>query len=490
MTGNTTPNADDVVILAGARTPQGKMLGQLADLTSVDLGAHAVRAAVERAGIKPEDVGRVVLGQVILAGAGQNPARQTAIKAGLPWTVPAEIVAKVCLSGLDAVIHAARMIRLGEVDVVVAGGQESMTNAPHIARGVRKGKSYGALKLEDALELDGLVDSYDCVSMGTLTDGPNADLGISRADQDEVAALSHQRAAKAQADGILAEEIAPIEIPQRKGDPIVVDADQGIRPDTTVESLSLELDGLVDSYDCVSMGTLTDGPNADLGISRADQDEVAALSHQRAAKAQADGILAEEIAPIEIPQRKGDPIVVDADQGIRPDTTVESLSKLRAVFMKEGGTITAGNSSPISDGAAALVLARRGWAEERGLDYLAVVGKAGQTAGPDNSLHAQPSDSLAEALRLAGWEASDLDFIEINEAFGAVAVKSLRDLDYPLEKCNIHGGAIALGHPIGCSGARLALTAAMELARRGSGKAGVSLCGGGGQGDALLLYRD
>ena len=402
MTGNTTPNADDVVILAGARTPQGKMLGQLASMTSVDLGAHAVRAAVERAGIQPEDVGRVVLGQVILAGAGQNPARQTAIKAGLPWTTPAEIVSKVCLSGLDAVIHAARMIRLCEVDVVVAGGQESMTNAPHIAHGVRKGKSYGSLKLEDSLELDGLVDSYDCVSMGTLTDGPNADLGISRTDQDEVAALSHQRAAKAQADGIFAQEIAPIEIPQRKGDPVVV----------------------------------------------------------------------------------------DADQGIRPDTTVESLSKLRAAFLKDNGTITAGNSSPISDGAAALVLARRGWAEERGLDYLAVVGKAGQTAGPDNGLHAQPSDSLAEALRLAGWEASDLDFIEINEAFGAVAVKSLRDLDYPLEKCNIHGGAIALGHPIGCSGARLALTAAMELSRRGSGKAGVSLCGGGGQGDALLLYRD
>ncbi|MDU4703872.1 MAG: acetyl-CoA C-acyltransferase, partial [Corynebacterium sp.] len=238
------------------------------------------------------------------------------------------------------------------------------------------------------------------------------------------------------------------------------------------------------------MGTLTDGPNSDLGISREQQDEVAAASHQRAAKAQEDGIFAQEIAPIEIPQRKGDPVVVDTDQGIRPETTVETLAKLRPVFLKENGTITAGNSSPISDGAAAVVLASRAYAEKHGLDYLAVVGKAGQTAGPDNSLHAQPADSLKEALRRAEWDAQELDFIEINEAFGAVAVKSLRELDYPLEKTNIHGGAIALGHPIGCSGARLTLTAAMELNRRGSGRAGVSLCGGGGQGDALLLYRD
>ena len=402
MSNLPAPSPNDVVILAGARTPQGKLLGQLASLTAVDLGAHAIKNAVERAGVKPEDVQRVVLGQVILAGAGQNPARQTAIKAGLPWNVTAEIVNKVCLSGLDAIIHATRMIRLGEADVIVAGGQESMTNAPHVARGVRQGKSYGGLKLEDTLERDGLVDSFDGVSMGTLTDGPNGDLGITREQQDEVAAASHQRAAKAQADGIFAEEIAPLEIPQRKGDPVVV----------------------------------------------------------------------------------------DADQGIRPETTVETLSKLKAVFLKENGTITAGNSSPISDGAAAVVLASRAYAEKNGLDYLAVVGQAGQTAGPDNSLHAQPSDSLKEALRRAEWNVQELDFIEINEAFGAVAVKSLRELDYPLEKTNIHGGAIALGHPIGCSGARLAFTAAMELNRRGSGRAGVSLCGGGGQGDALLLYRD
>ncbi|HHU44133.1 MAG TPA: acetyl-CoA C-acetyltransferase [Actinomycetales bacterium] len=401
MTENPTKSADDVVILSGARTPQGKMLGQLASLTAVDLGAHAIRNAVERSGAKPEDVDRVILGQVIQSGVGQNPARQASIKAGLPWTTPAESVNKVCLSGLDAIIHAARMIRLGEADVVVAGGMESMTNAPHVAS-VRKGKSYSSLKMQDTLELDGLVDAYENISMGTLTDRPNPELNITREEQDEVAAASHQRAAKAQQDGVFAEEIAPIEIPQRRGEPVVV----------------------------------------------------------------------------------------DSDEGIRPEATAESLGKLRAVFLKDNGTITAGNASPISDGAAAVVVARRGWAEERGLDYLAVVGKAGQTAGPDNSLHAQPSDSLLEALRLAGWEAKDLDFIEINEAFGAVAVQSLRELDYPHEQCNIHGGAIALGHPIGCSGARLALTAAMELNRRGSGKAGVSLCGGGGQGDALLLYRD
>lgn len=401
MTTNPAPHADDVVILAGARTPQGKMRGALASLTAVELGAHAVQHAVQRAGIDPADVEHVLIGQVIQAGAGQNPARQTAIKAGLPWNIPAETLNKVCLSGLDAIIHGARLIRLREADVVVAGGQESMTNAPHVAAGVRQGKAYGGLTLADTLETDGLSDAFDSCSMGELTEKPIADLGISREEQDRVAASSHQRAARAQQEGIFAAEIAPVEIPQRKGEPVLV----------------------------------------------------------------------------------------DADQGIRPDTTAESLSKLRPAFAREGGTITAGNSSPISDGATAVVLARRSWAQERGLDYLAVVGVAGQTAGPDNSLHSQPADSLKKALDRAEWEAQDLDFIEINEAFGAVSVQSLRDLDYPLDKCNIHGGAIALGHPIGASGARLVLTAAMELSRRGAGRAGVSLCGGGGQGDALLLYR-
>lgn len=396
-----TPHPDDVVILAGARTPQGKLLGNLAGLSAVDLGAHAIRHAVDRAGIAATDVDHVLLGQVIQAGAGQNPARQSAIRAGLPWSVPAETVNKVCLSGLATIIHAARLLRLGDAEVVVAGGQESMSNAPHIAAGVRQGRAYGGLELVDSLESDGLSDAFDSCSMGTLTEAP---LG-------------------------------------------------------------------------------------ELGISRQEQDEVAALSHQRAARARAEGIFAAEIAPLEIPQRKGDPVVVDIDQGVRPDTTVESLGKLRPAFARENGTITAGNASPISDGATAVVLSTRAWAEERGVGYLAVVGTAGQTGGPDNSLHAQPADSLKQALDRAGWAAADLDFIEINEAFGAVAVKSLRELDYPLDRCNIHGGAIALGHPIGASGARLVLTAALELSRRGAGRAGVSLCGGGGQGEALLLHR-
>lgn len=396
-----TPHPDDVVILAGARTPQGKLLGNLAGLSAVDLGAHAIRHAVDRAGIAATDVDHVLLGQVIQAGAGQNPARQSAIRAGLPWSVPAETVNKVCLSGLATIIHAARLLRLGDAEVVVAGGQESMSNAPHIAAGVRQGRAYGGLELVDSLESDGLSDAFDSCSMGTLTEAP---LG-------------------------------------------------------------------------------------ELGISRQEQDEVAALSHQRAARARAEGVFAAEIAPLEIPQRKGGPVVVDTDQGVRPDTTVESLGKLRPAFARENGTITAGNASPISDGATAVVLSTRAWAEERGVGYLAVVGTAGQTGGPDNSLHAQPADSLKQALDRAGWAAADLDFIEINEAFGAVAVKSLRELDYPLDRCNIHGGAIALGHPIGASGARLVLTAALELSRRGAGRAGVSLCGGGGQGEALLLHR-
>jgi acetyl-CoA C-acetyltransferase len=248
-------------------------------------------------------------------------------------------------------------------------------------------------------------------------------------------------------------------------------------------------DGLTDAFDGQSMGLSTETKNLALGIDRTSQDNVAAQSHQRAALAAKDGIFDDEIAPISVKQRKGDPLVVATDEGVRPNTSIETLAGLRAAFVTDG-TITAGNSSPLSDGAAALVLASRQFAEENGLEYLAVVGKPGQVAGPDNSLHSQPSNAIMNALERAGWSTKDLDFIEINEAFGSVAVQSLKDLDYPLEKCNIHGGAIALGHPIGASGARLALHAAHELKRRGSGKAAVSLCGGGGQGEALLLYRD
>ena len=398
--GNSMNNTD-VVILAAARTPQGRLNGQLASFTAVELGAHAIRAALTASGVDAGKVDAVIMGQVLQAGAGQNPARQSAIGAGIGWNVPSVTINKVCLSGLTAVIDAARMIRSGDATVVVAGGQESMTRAPHLLPGSRQGWTYGAIQALDAAAHDGLTDAFDGQSMGLSTETKNLTLGISRTSQDDVAAQSHQRAALAAKNGV---------------------------------------------FD-------------------------------------------DEIAPISVKQRKGDPLVVATDEGVRPNTSIETLAGLRAAFVTDG-TITAGNSSPLSDGAAALVLTSRQFAEDNGLEYLAVVGKPGQVAGPDNSLHSQPSNAIKSALERAGWTTKDLDFIEINEAFGSVAVQSLKDLDYPLDQCNIHGGAIALGHPIGASGARLALHAAHELKRRGRGKAAVSLCGGGGQGEALLLYRD
>lgn len=391
---------NDVVILSAARTPQGRINGQLAPFTAVDLGALAIKGSLAAGGVDPGEVEAVIMGQVLQAGAGQNPARQSSIGAGIGWNVPAVTVNKVCLSGLTAVVDAARMIRAGEAAVVVAGGQESMTRAPHLLPGSRQGWNYGSIEALDAAAHDGLTDAFDGKSMGLSTEAWNGRLGIDRTAQDNVAAQSHQRAALAAKNGI---------------------------------------------FD-------------------------------------------EEIVPLNVPQRRGEALVVTADEGVRPNASVESLAGLRAAFTPDG-TITAGNSSPLSDGAAALVLASRRYAEERQLDYLAVVGKAGQVAGPDNSLHSQPSAAIKAALRRAGWTTSELDFIEINEAFGSVAVQSLKDLDYPLERCNIHGGAIAIGHPIGASGARLAVHAAHELRRRGTGKAAVALCGGGGQGEALLLYR-
>jgi acetyl-CoA C-acetyltransferase len=397
---NSADNSD-VVILSGARTPQGRLNGQLASFTAVELGAHAIKAAIAASGLEADRVDAVIMGQVLQAGAGQNPARQSAIGAGIGWNVPTVTINKVCLSGLTAVIDAARMIRAGDATVVVAGGQESMTRAPHVLPGSRQGWNYGTVQALDVAAHDGLTDAFDGQSMGLSTESKNLTLGIDRTAQDNVAANSHQRAAIASKNGV---------------------------------------------FD-------------------------------------------DEISPISVKQRKGDPVVVSTDEGVRPDTTVESLAGLRAAFVTDG-TITAGNSSPLSDGASALVLTSRKFAEENGLEYLAVVGKPGQVAGPDNSLHSQPSNAIRNALDRAGWSTADLDFIEINEAFGSVAVQSLKDLDYPLEQCNIHGGAIALGHPIGASGARLALHAAHELKRRGRGKAAVSLCGGGGQGEALLLFRD
>ncbi|WP_159617674.1 acetyl-CoA C-acetyltransferase [Arthrobacter zhaoguopingii] len=396
-----TTAPDDVVIVGGARTPSGKLNGQLSAFSAVELGGFAVAGALANAGVPPESVDTVIMGHVVQAGCGQNPARQASLRAGVGWDVPAVTVNKVCLSGLTAVIDAARLIRSGEASVVVAGGQESMSRGPHLLPGSRQGWTYGNISALDSVAHDGLTDSFDNESMGASTERGNRKLGIDRTAQDEVAAASHQRAAAA------------------------------------IES----------------------------------------------------GIFAEEIVPVTVPQRRGDDVVLTTDEGVRPTTTVDTLAGLRPAFDKEG-TITAGNSSPLSDGASALVLTSRATAERLGLKILAVTGQPGQVAGPDNSLHSQPSNAITHALKRAGWTASELDFIEINEAFGSVAVQSLKDLDYPAEKCNLHGGAIALGHPIGASGARLALHAAFELHRRGSGKAAVSLCGGGGQGEALLLWRE
>ncbi|ROP57469.1 MULTISPECIES: acetyl-CoA C-acyltransferase [unclassified Rathayibacter] len=392
-TDDTTP-----VILGGARTPFARFQGAFAPLSAVELGAAAVRAALARSGAQPSDIDAVTLGQVIQAGAGQGPARQTAIRAGLGWDVPAITINKLCLSGLTAVIDAARLIRTGEASVVVAGGQESMTNTPHLLLGARSGLGVGARPLEDALLHDGLLDPFDDRMMGRVTDDGNAERGIRRERQDAYAALSHQRAAAARDSGVLAEEIVPVEVPQRRG------------PD----------------------------------------------------------------------------LLVSEDDGIRPETTAEILAGLRPAFSPEG-TITAGSSSPITDGAAALVVASKSWALSRGLPWLAEIAEHGQVAGPDNSLHSQPSAAIRRALARRGGTVADLDLIEINEAFASVVLRSTDDLGVPPESVNLDGGAIALGHPVGASGARLALHLALALRRRGGGLGVAALCGGGGQGEALLL---
>jgi acetyl-CoA C-acetyltransferase len=386
------------VIVAGARTPMGRLLGNLKDFSATALGGVAIKAALERAGVAPEQVQYVIMGQVLQAGAGQIPARQAAVEAGIPFSVPALTINKVCLSGLDAIALADQLIRAGEVDIVVAGGMESMTNAPHLLVGQRAGYKYGDVVIKDHMALDGLTDAYTGIPMGEAT----------------------------------------------------------------------EKDG------------------QKWGITREEQDAFSATSHQRAAAAQKNGAFAEEIAPLTIPQRKGDPIVLAEDEGVRPDTTVETLSKLRPAFTKDG-TITAGSSSPISDGAAAVVVMSKAKAEELGLEWLAEIGAHGNVAGPDTSLHAQPANAIKHALGKAGLTAADLDLVEINEAFAAVGIASTRDLGIDPEIVNVNGGAIALGHPIGMSGARLALSLALELKRRGGGLGAAALCGGGGQGDALLL---
>ncbi|OQO92196.1 acetyl-CoA C-acetyltransferase [Saccharomonospora piscinae] len=386
------------VILGAARTPVGRLLGSLKDFSGAKLGGVAIRAALERSGVPADAVEYTIMGQVLTAGAGQIPARQAAVAAGIPMEVPALTINKVCLSGLDAIALADQLIRAGEFDLVVAGGQESMSQAPHLLPSSRTGTKYGDTALVDHMAHDGLFCAFDQVAMGESTERYNARYGLTREEQDAFAARSHQRAAKAAANGL---------------------------------------------FD-------------------------------------------DEIVGVHIPQRKGDPLVFATDEGVRADTTADGLARLRPAFASDG-TITAGSASQISDGAAAVVVASRAKAEELGIAPMAQIGAHGVVAGPDASLHEQPSNAITAALRKAEWDAGALDLVEINEAFAAVGLVSARTLGLDDEKVNVNGGAIALGHPIGASGARLVVHLVHELRRRGGGRGAAALCGGGGQGDALLL---
>ncbi|MGJ9414180.1 acetyl-CoA C-acetyltransferase [Aeromicrobium sp. CF4.19] len=387
------------VIVAGARTPIGRLLGGFKTLSGSDLGGHAIKGALEKAGVSGDQVDYVIMGQVLGAGAGQVPARQAAFKGGIPLDVPAITINKVCLSGLNAIALADQLIRAGEHDVVVAGGQESMTQAPHFLAGSREGTKYGDTKLVDHMAYDGLWDALTDQAMGSLTEQINAE---------------------------------------------------------------------------------------DQKLSREAQDAFSARSHQLAAEAQKNGVFDEEIVPVEIPQRRGDALVVDTDEGVRGDTTAESLGKLRPAFSKEG-TITAGSASQISDGAAAVVVMSKEKAEELGLSWIAEIGAHGVVSGPDSSLQLQPAHAITKATEKEGIAPSDLDVIEINEAFAAVGIASAEKLGISEDIVNVNGGAIAIGHPIGASGARLVLHLALELGRRGGGVGAAALCGGGGQGDALVI---
>ncbi|AGM08937.1 acetyl-CoA C-acetyltransferase [Amycolatopsis keratiniphila] len=386
------------VILGAARTPIGRLLGSLKDFSGAQLGGFAIKAALEQAGVSPDAVQYTIMGQVLTAGAGQIPARQAAVAAGIPMSVPALTINKVCLSGLDAIALADQLIRAGEFDLIVAGGQESMTQSPHLLPKSRSGFKYGDTTLVDHMAYDGLFCAFDQVAMGSSTEKYNSRYGITREQQDEFSARSHQRAAAAIAEG---------------------------------------------RFDA-------------------------------------------EIAPVSIPQRKGDPVVFSQDEGVRADTTAEGLAKLRPAFASDG-TITAGSASQISDGAAAVIVASKAKAEELGLTPLAEIGAHGVVAGPDASLHEQPSNAILAALAKEKLTADALDLVEINEAFAAVGLVSADKLGLDPEKVNVDGGAIALGHPIGASGARLAVHLVHELRRRGGGLGAAALCGGGGQGDALLI---
>jgi acetyl-CoA C-acetyltransferase len=386
------------VIVSGARTPVGRLLGGLSGFSGSDLGGFAIKAALEKAGVAPEQVDYVIMGQVLTAGAGQIPARQAAVAGGIPMDVPAVTLNKVCLSGINAIALADQLIRAGEYEIVVAGGQESMSRAPHMLEKSREGFKYGDVTLRDHMAYDGLHDIFTDQAMGALTESRNA------------------------------------------GD----------------------------------------------GIGRAEQDAFAAASHQKAAAAWKNGVFTDEVVPVSVPQRKGDPIVVSEDEGVRADTTVESLGKLRPAFAKDG-TITAGSASQISDGAAAVVVMSKAKAQELGLSWLAEIGAAGVVAGPDSTLQDQPANAIAKACAKEGISPADLDLVEINEAFAAVGIASTRKLGIDPEKVNVNGGAIAIGHPLGMSGARIVLHLALELKRRGGGVGAAALCGGGGQGDALIV---
>ena len=387
----------DPVIIGGARTAIGRLLGSLSGFSAPELGGFAIKGALDNAGLSPDSVEYVIMGHVLQAGTGQITARQAAVNAGIPMTTPATTVNKVCLSGLDAIAQAADLIKLGEFDVIVAGGMESMSNAPHVLKGSRQGYKYGPVELLDSMAYDGLTDVFNGLSMGESTDLTNAKLGISRQRQDEFAARSQQRAARAVKDGLLAEEIVGVEIKSKK-----------------------------------------------------------------------------------------ETITFSDDEGIRGDTTIESLARLRPAFGADG-TITAGTASQISDGAAAVVVTSRQKAAQLGATILAEVGTFGTVAGPDSSLHYQPSNAISKALAKAGLTASDLDLIEINEAFAAVGIASMDALGVSSDIVNVNGGAIAVGHPLGASGTRIALTLVNELRRRGGGLGAAALCGGGGQGSALLF---
>jgi acetyl-CoA C-acetyltransferase len=385
-------------IIAGARTPIGKMSGALASFSAADLGGFAIAAALQRAGVAPHEVEHVIMGQVLMAGQGQVPSRQAASKAGIPMNVPSISINKVCLSGLNSIYLADQMISSGEADIVIAGGMESMTNAPYLAMGARSGFRFGDVQLLDAIQRDGLWCAFDACLMG---------LGTER--------------------------------------------------------------------------------YAAGNISRDAQDDLAMKSNQRAAAAIAAGRLADEIVPISIPQRKGDPLVIDSDEGVRASTTMESLGSLKPAFDKDG-TVTAGNASQISDAGSAIVMMSKREAERRGVKPLGEFVSYGMVAGPDNaSLLHQPSRSIMKALDRAGKKVSDVDLFEINEAFAAVGIASMQELGISDDIVNVNGGAIALGHPIGMSGNRLALTLLHELQRRGGGMGAAALCGGGGQGDALIV---